>query len=69
LLAEVEIVFGFWAMILMVVMAFMLGKGEALEYLDGRNFTEPLFVFAIMVVAGSVPCCRRHRSRCRRSCG
>ena len=55
LLAEVEIVFGFWAMILMVVMAFMVGKGEALEYLDGRNFTEPLFVFSIMVVAGSRP--------------
>ena len=55
LLAEVEIVFGFWAMILMVVMTFMVGKGEALVYLDGRNFTEPLFVFAIMVVAGSRP--------------
>ncbi|MDD2729665.1 putative Na+/H+ antiporter [Malikia sp.] len=55
LLAEVEIVFGFWAMILMVVMSFMVGKSEALAYLDGRNFTEPLFVFAIMVVAGSRP--------------
>jgi len=55
LLAEVEIVFGFWAMVMMLTMAFMLGKGEALEYLDGRNFTEPLFVFAIMVVAGSKP--------------
>ena len=55
LLAEVEIVFGFWAMILMVVMSFMVGQGEALAYLDGRNFTEPLFVFAIMVVAGSRP--------------
>lgn len=55
LLAEVEIVFGFWAMILMVVMSLMVGQGEALAYLDGRNFTEPLFVFAIMVVAGSRP--------------
>jgi hypothetical protein len=55
LLAEVEIVFGFWAMILMVVMTMMVGQGEALSYLDGRNFTEPLFVFAIMVVAGSRP--------------
>ena len=55
LLAEVEIVFGFWAMIMMIVMAFMVGKSEALQYLDGRNFTEPLFVFAIMVVAGSKP--------------
>lgn len=55
LLAEVEIVFGVWAMILMVVMSFMIGKADALAYLDGRNFTEPLFVFAIMVVAGSRP--------------
>jgi Putative Na+/H+ antiporter len=55
LLAEVEIVFGVWAMILMVVMSFMIGKADALVYLDGRNFTEPLFVFAIMVVAGSRP--------------
>ncbi len=55
LLAEVEIVFGFWAMVFMVAMAFMVGKDDALVYLDGRNFTEPLFVFAIMVVAGSRP--------------
>lgn len=55
LLAEVEIVFGFWAMVFMVVMALMIGKTDALVYLDGRNFTEPLFVFAIMVVAGSRP--------------
>ena len=55
LLAEVEIVFGFWAMVMMVVMASMLGQGEALAYLDTRNFTEPLFVFAVMVVAGSRP--------------
>ncbi len=55
LLAEVEIVFGFWAMVFMVAMAFMIGKDDALVYLDGRNFTEPLFVFAIMVVAGSRP--------------
>ena len=26
-----------------------------MSYLDGRNFTEPMFVFAIMVVAGSKP--------------
>jgi len=53
LLGEVEVVFGFWAMVLMVAMAVMLGAGPAAEYLDTRNFTEPMFVFAIMVVAGS----------------
>ena len=55
LLAEVEIVFGVWAMVLMAVMIAMLGKQEAMVYLDGQNFTEPLFVFAIMVVAASKP--------------
>lgn len=55
LLAEVEIVFGVWGMVFMVVMGVMLGFGEATQYLDSRNFTEPLFVFAIMVVAASKP--------------
>ena len=53
LLGEVEVVFGFWAMVLMVVMSILMGTGAATAYLDSRNFTEPLFVFAIMVVAGS----------------
>ena len=55
LLAEVEVVFGFWAMVMMLAMAALAGRSEALAYLDGRDFTEPLFVFAIMVVAGSRP--------------
>ncbi|MGA0006588.1 MAG: putative Na+/H+ antiporter [Burkholderiaceae bacterium] len=55
LLAEVEVVFGFWAMVMIVVMAFMTSRADAVSYLDGRNFTEPMFVFAIMVVAGSKP--------------
>ena len=55
LLGEVEVVFGFWAMVLMVFMFFMLGKAEATQYLDTRNFTEPMFVFAIMVIAGTRP--------------
>lgn len=55
LLGEVEVVFGFWAMILVVVMAVIQGREAATAYLDSRNFTEPMFVFAIMVVAGSKP--------------
>lgn len=55
LLGEVEVVFGFWAMVLTATMFFMLGKAPTLEYLESRNFTEPLFVFAIMVVAGTRP--------------
>lgn len=55
LLAEVEIVFGVWAMLFMAVMGVIEGFNSAMQYLDGRNFTEPLFVFAIMVVAASKP--------------
>jgi len=55
LLAEVEAVFGVWAFVLIVCMALLAGVGEAVAYLDTRNFSEPAFVFAIMVVAASRP--------------
>ena len=53
LLGEVEVVFGFWAMVMMIWMFALEGNEVATHYLDTRNFTEPMFVFAIMVVAGS----------------
>lgn len=55
LLGEIEVVFGFWALVLMLCMFALAGKTEATAYLDSRNFTEPLFVFAIMVIAGTRP--------------
>ena len=55
LLGEVEVVFGFWAMVLIMTMVLIDGQETAVRYLDSRNYTEPLFVFAIMVVAGSRP--------------
>lgn len=55
LLGEVEVVFGFWAMILVSTMFFVVGIDEALAYVDSRDFTEPTFIFAIMVVAASKP--------------
>ncbi len=55
LLAEVEVVFGFWAAILLLAIAISAGKTEALTYLESRNFTEPAFVFVIMVIAASRP--------------
>lgn len=53
LLGEVEVVFGFWAMVLVVCMFFLAGKQETTAYLDSRNYTEPMFVFVIMVIAGT----------------
>ncbi|MBN8487556.1 MAG: putative Na+/H+ antiporter [Burkholderiales bacterium] len=55
LLGEVEVVFGFWAMVLMACMFAIEGSPKALTYIDGRNFTEPMFVFAIMVIAATRP--------------
>jgi hypothetical protein len=55
LLGEVEVVFGVWAMLLVIAMAGLLGRMDTIDYLDSRNFTEPMFVFAIMVVAASKP--------------
>src|SRR5688500_7246491 len=58
LLGEVEVVFGFWALVLVLFIFLVAGKKDATDYIDSRNFTEPLFVFAIMVVAGSRPILR-----------
>lgn len=55
LLGEVEAVFGFWAMVLLGAMAVLASKTEALTYLESRNFTEPAFVFVIMVIAATRP--------------
>lgn len=55
LLGEVEVVFGFWAMVLILFIFAASGKHEAITYLESRNFTEPMFVFVIMVIAGTRP--------------
>lgn len=55
LLSEVEAVFGVWAAALVACMVVVSGVGSAVSYIDTRNFTEPAFVFAIMVVAASRP--------------
>ena len=55
LLGEIEVVFGFWAFILLVMMAIVAGGKEAIAYAESRQYTEPLFVFVVMVVAASKP--------------
>jgi hypothetical protein len=55
LVGEVEVVFGFWAIVLVLAMALTSGGGSALAYAESRNYTEPLFVFVVMVVAASRP--------------
>ena len=55
LLGEVEVVFGFWAFVLIAVMAAVAGGQSAIDYAESRQYTEPLFVFVVMVVAASRP--------------
>ena len=55
LLGEIEVVFGFWAIVLVLAMALLIGPAAALDYAETRQYTEPLFVFVVMVVAGSRP--------------
>jgi hypothetical protein len=55
LLGEVEVVFGFWAMVLILFVFAISGQHEAINYLESRDFTEPMFVFVIMVIAGTRP--------------
>ena len=55
LLGEVEVVFGFWAMVLIVAIALFASPREAVTYAESRKYTEPLFVFVIMVIAASRP--------------
>lgn len=69
MLGEVEAVFGIWAAVLIACYGFIDGfviyqsfgaegnhaVGGALHYLESQNFTEPLFVFVIMCMAGTRP--------------
>jgi hypothetical protein len=54
-LGEVEAVFGFWALVFVLFKFSITGKTATVDYLEGRNFTEPMFVFVIMVIAASKP--------------
>jgi hypothetical protein len=55
LLGEVEVVFGFWAFVLVASMALLSGSQQAIAYAESLQYTEPLFVFVVMVVAASKP--------------
>ena len=55
LLGEVEAVFGFWAILLVLFIALAYGWETSSRYLEDLHFTEPMFVFVIMVIAASRP--------------
>lgn len=55
LLGEVEAVFGFWAAAYLAALAVVTGPSGAVAYIESLSFTEPAFVFAIMVAASTRP--------------
>jgi len=61
MLAEVEVVFGFWAGLLIIAMYSLSGGPVVIAYLEGHHqiytidYTEPAFVFAIMAMAATRP--------------
>lgn len=54
-LGEIECVFGIWALFFIVHFSIASSYKEAVQYLDSLNFTEPLFVFAVMIISASRP--------------
>ena len=58
-LAETEVVFGLWAVALFLGIAGLKSSvADAVAYIEGLNFTEPKFVFVVMVVAATRPVVR-----------
>ena len=55
LLGEIEVVFGFWALVFTLFLVGHEGAAGATAYLEGLNYTEAMFVFVIMVIAASRP--------------
>lgn len=54
-LGEIEAVFGIWVIPLAIAMVAFQGWGTMIGYIDGVNYTEPIFVVVIMAIAGSRP--------------
>lgn len=54
-LSEVELVFGLWAAIYLLIHAFVAGLPETIGYLTSLSFTEPVFVFVILLVSTTKP--------------
>jgi hypothetical protein len=55
-LGEIEVVFGLWAVVLVVAMTGYAGWETAKHYInDNVNYTEPLFVVVIMALASTRP--------------
>ncbi len=57
-LGEVEAAFGIWVVPLAIAIVAFHGWDAMVGYIDGVNYTEPIFVFVIMAIAGTKPVLR-----------
>ncbi len=54
-LGEVEVVFGLWAALLVLIWMAKFGTASATAYLETVNYTEAMFVFVVMTMAATKP--------------
>lgn len=54
-MGEIEVVFGLWVIPLMIAMSYFYSWSAAIHYLNGIDYTEPLFVLVIMTLAATKP--------------
>lgn len=54
-LGEVEAIFGIWLVPLCLAIIAFHGWGNAVHYIDTRNYVEPIFVVVIMTIASTRP--------------
>jgi hypothetical protein len=55
LLGEIEVVFGLWSAVYLLLLATFKGTPFATQTLESSNFTEPAFVFVILVICATRP--------------
>lgn len=55
LLGEIEVVFALWASVFMLLFVVLEGWSAALNYQSSLNFTEPFFIFVVMVICSTRP--------------
>ncbi len=55
LFSEVEVVFGIWSIVFLLMAVILSGHHPVVTYVESLNFTEPIFVFVIMCIAATRP--------------
>ena len=55
LLSEIELVFGLWSIVLLLIAMVLKGPTHSVSYLTSLNFKDILFVFVIMNIASTKP--------------